>query len=424
HHAVPETPPPAFSVIHPKMPGEPYPDKGLCGGAVAFKVSQALLATHKKDHDTLPNGEQHEAFEKWLLDMVAVASVADMVPLLGESRTLTTFGLLVLNKTRRLGMRKLLSEARLLHDDGTLAKELDAESIGFQIAPRINAAGRLEHANVAYKLMVSEDPIEATDLAFQLDKNNTERKQITETYVTAAVEQIERDQLDKPILFVIGDEWKTGIVGLIASKLKERYYKPTIAMAYGHGSIMGSGRSIDGFNMIEAMQEIPEYFAKFGGHPMACGFTLSSKEQFLPFQEALIAKYHEKTKEKDMRRQLSIAAEVILEDVHWDLYDLLERFKPFGKDNEKPLFLAKGVTVAKVKAIGKQNNHIQLFVQHKTPRMRKLVGWNFCHTGKGKINWCNSLTIGDTIDVVFELGVNEWNGNRELQMTLIDLQKS
>lgn len=423
HHAVPDTLPPAYSIIHPKVPGEPYPDKELCGGGVAFKLVQALLKHHQKDHETLPNGERHESWEKWLLDMVAIASVADMVPLLGETRTLTKYGLIVLNKTRRLGLQKLLHEAKLLHDDGTTKRELDATTIGFRIAPRINAAGRLDHANVAYKLMITDDPIEATDLAFQLDKNNKDRQEITESCVKEAIAQIEKDQKDSPVLFVLHKDWQTGLVGLIASRIKELYYKPTIAMAYGHGSIMGSGRSIEGFNMIEAMQQIPEYFTKFGGHPMACGFTLITEESLQEFQKKFISLYKEKTAAMDMSKQLMIDADVTLEDVNWQLYDILEKFKPFGKQNEEPLFVAKSVTVAQCKPVGKGGKHLQLFVQHKTPRLRKLVGWHLCNGEKGKKNWGNSLETGDKIDVVFTLGVNEWNGNRELQMTIVDLKK-
>jgi len=228
HHAVPEILPPAFSIIHPKVPGETYPDKGLAGGGVAFKVMQGLL---KKYHENyVVESGPTLGWEKWLLDMVAIASVADMVPLLGESRTLTKYGLIVLNKTKRIGLQKLLLEARLIEEDGTTKYDLSADTIGFQIAPRINAAGRMNHANVAYNLMMTENPEEATELAHDLDKNNQDRQKVTEDLVKEAVRQAEI-QKDQPILFILGAGWSTGIVGLIASKIKERYYKPTIVMA-------------------------------------------------------------------------------------------------------------------------------------------------------------------------------------------------
>ncbi len=423
HHAIPPELPEAFSIIHPGVEDEPYPDKGLCGAGVAFKLAQALLTTHKNNGGTLPNKQTHEAFEKWLLDMVAIASVADMVPLLGESRTLTKYGLIVLNRTKRIGLQKLLLEAKLMQDDGSLKNELDADSIGFKIAPRINAAGRLDHANVAYELMMTKDPIEATDLAFQLDKNNRDRQKLTEKLVTEAIDQIEAGQEELPVLVVRGHGWQTGVVGLIASKLKEQYYKPALAIGINDGEATGSGRSIDGFNLIESMQEIPEHFAKYGGHPMACGFTLTSPEEIEPLQQALVHKFYEKTKDIDIRKKIHIDAELNLNDVTWNLYDVLNQFAPFGKDNEKPLYVANGVEIHSTKSMGKDGTHMRMMAKHGSPKIHKLVGWNLC--GKtNKQNWCAILNPGDLVDIVFDIGINEWNGNRELQMTIRDLRKA
>lgn len=422
HHSIPKTLPNAFAIIHPKIEGETYPDKGLSGGGVAFKLAQALLKKHKETNEVLPNGDRHEAFEKWLLDMVAISSVADMVPLLGESRTLTKFGLLVLNKTRRIGLQKLLMEARLRNDDGSNKREITADTIGFHIAPRINAAGRMNHANVAYNLLITDDPIAATDLAFELDQNNQARQKMTDELVRLAVEQVERDQKDQPVLFVIGKGWATGIVGLIASRIKEMYQKPTIAMTE-QTLINGSGRSITGFNLVESLQEMPEFFLKFGGHPMACGFTLKDNALLEPFKEALIDAYREKTTNADMRPILSIAAEIDLEQVNWDLFDILDKFKPFGQANEKPKYLARQLTVTGLEPVGQDGKHLRILVRHRTPRIRKMIGWNLCSPDRpnaiGKL-----LKIGDIIDIVFEIDVNEWNGNRELQMTIVDIKKN
>lgn len=422
HHTLPATLPPAFAIIHPEAPGETYPYKKLAGGGVAFKLAQALLKTHAKDHELLPNGERHEAFEKWLLDMVAIASVADMVPLIGESRTLTKYGLIVLNKTRRIGLKKLFLEARLAETDGVLKREITADTIGFQIAPRINAAGRLDHANVAYKLMVAEVGTDAVDLAFRLEENNNERRAMTDEFVEEAVKQVERDQKNNPVLFVIGDTWTTGIVGLIASRIKELYQKPTIAMAYNAGEITGSGRSIAGFNLVGALQTIPQHFKKFGGHPMACGFTLADKEKREAFQEALIGVYKEKTLGLDLIPTLDIDAEISLGDVTWELFDELEKFKPYGQANPAPKFLASGVRIFDVQAMGKDCKHLKLVLQHNTPTIRKAIGWNLCRGNKP--DWSDELDIGDTIDLVFEINVNEWNGNRELQLQIVDLKRS
>lgn len=423
HHSIPETIPEAFSIIHPKIPDEPYPDKELAGGAVAFKLAQALLASHKKEHELMPNGDKHESFEKWLLDMVAIASVADMVPLIGESRTLTKYGLIVLNKTKRVGMQKLLMEAGLMHNDGSMKNELNAESIGFQIAPRINAAGRLDHANVALKLFIETEPTKAVDLAFRLDQNNIERKNLTKDYVEQALAQVEKDQIDQPFLFVYHESWSPGIVGLIASRIKEKYYKPVYAMTLHNGQITGSGRSVEGFDMIATMQQVPEFFAKFGGHPMACGFSLANVEQFEEFKQAMLTKMKEQLESIDLTPKLYIDAEVDLEEINWDLYDLLDKFEPFGQKNPKPKYLAKDLTIKHVQPLGKDGTHIRIDVTHTTPRIRKTIGWRFCDD-TGDTNWCRRLKEGDKIDIVFEVGINEWNGNRELQLTIQDLRVS
>lgn len=427
HHSIPIVLPGAFAIIHPKVAGETYPDQGLAGGGVAFKLAQALLFTHQENHTTLLDGESHQAFEKWLLDMVAIASVADMVPLIGESRTLTKYGLIVLNKTKRLGLKKLFLEAGIMEQDGSLKKEITADTIGFQIAPRINAAGRLDHANVAFKLLVAEKGTDAVDFAFELGKNNSDRKTKTDTFVKEAIEQIEKgNQKENPILFVIGEDWTTGIVGLIASRLKEKYQKPTIAMAHNDGQITGSGRSIPGFNMIESLQEIPEHFLKFGGHPMACGFTLKENEKMAEFQSALIKKYNEKTKGLNMSPTLFIDAEVELKDINWELYEDLDKFKPFGQANERPKYLVQGVNVTGLEQMGSNKQHLKLLVRQNGGNIKKTIGWRMCEESEDpqSINWAKELSIGDKVDLVFEVDVNEWNGNRELQLTIVDLKKS
>lgn len=421
HHSIPETLPKAHAIIHPKIESDSYPDDTLCGAAVAFKLAQALLNDNKKEGKKLKSGEKHEACEKWLLGMVAIASVADMVPLLGESRTLTKYGLIVLNKTRRIGLQKLLLEARIMQDDGSMKKEINAETIGFQIAPRINAAGRMNHANVAYNLMMTNDPIEATDLAYELDKNNKDRRKLVDEMLKEAEDQL-RGQEDAPILFVLGYGWSTGVVGLIAGKLKEKYGKPAIALANNNDEVTASGRSVDGFNLIESLQAIPEYFEKFGGHPMACGFTLKAGVELETFYNALREQYKAKTEGIDMSPKITVDATVEMQDVDWELYDLLQKFEPFGKDNENPLYASLGLEVQSVKAMGSKQNHLTVFVKAGT-KVVKLIGWNLCGEGV-KTNWCTVLSVGDKIDVVFDIGVNEWNGNRELQLTIRDLKKS
>ncbi|MBI5728317.1 MAG: single-stranded-DNA-specific exonuclease RecJ [Candidatus Magasanikbacteria bacterium] len=423
HHTTPRELPPATAIIHPKVPGETYPDKNLAGGGVAFKLAQALLRHHHLTNDSLPTGESHEAFEKWLLDMVAIASVADMVPLLGESRTLTKYGLIVLNKTRRIGLQKLLLAARLRNEDGTPRRPLSAETIGFQIAPRLNAAGRMNHANVAYKLLMAEDPTEAAELSGELHENNVARQKLTDDLLRQAVTQVEEQQRDAPVLVIRGPGWSTGIVGLIASRLKDRYHRPTIVLAI-NASITGSGRSIAGFNLIATLQEVPDLFLKYGGHPMACGFTLNTEITPEKLQAAMIEKFNAQMKDADRNTVLNIDAAIALEDVNWELYDLLQKFEPFGQGNEKPVYLASGLTVVGGEPVGADGRHLRLMVRHHGPKIKKTIGWNLCSATGGGIRWGETLKIGEMIDLAFMIDVNEWNGNRELQLTIVDLRKS
>ena len=309
----------------------------------------------------------------------------------------------------------------MTQEDGTKKRELDTYSIGFHIAPRLNAAGRMNHANTAYNLLIAEDPIEATDLAYQLNQSNTERQKSTEELVKKATEQVETAQKDAPALFIIGEGWPTGIIGLIAGKIKDKYYKPTLVMSKHENEIVGSGRSVEGFNLIGNLQEMPEVFAKFGGHPMACGFTLRDKDALDEFKTKLTEKFLAKTAGMDMQPSLAIDAKVNLDDVSWELYDLLSKFEPFGQGNEKPKYLATGLTIHSVQPLGKDGQHIRLMAKNDSNRIKKFVGWNLCGKNNGT-NWCQKLKSGDKIDVVFEIGVNEWNGNRELQLTIIDLK--
>lgn len=426
HHVVPAQPPKADATIHPLVPNEPYPDKGLCGAAVGFKLVQGLTKKYSRTHNTLPDGQSFESFEKWMLDMVALASIGDMVPLLGESRTLTRYGLTVINKTRNLGLKKLLITSGMADENGNPKRgAYDSYSMSFQIVPRINAAGRMEHANAAFALLMAETETEATELALQLNKNNTDRQKITEQFVTEARRQIkETGQQENPVLFVLGPDWPTGMLGLICGKIKDEFHKPAIVMGDHTTEIVGSGRSIKEFNLILALQEMPEIFAKFGGHPQACGFTLKDKSLLEEFKTKLIAKAAAKTATVDMTPQITIDAEIDLDEVDWKLYELLEKFEPFGQANEEPKYVAKGVSIVRVDPVGQDGKHLRITVKHNSHLIKKTIGFGLGDIKRCAENWKECLKPGDKIDMVFSIGVNEWNGNRELQLTIDDLKKS
>lgn len=418
HHQEPVIlPERAYAIIHPKIIGETYPWKGLAGGGVAFKLAQGLLKTHATENATLPNGEKHEAFEKWQLDMVAISSVADMVPLLGETRTLVRYGLVVLEKTRRAGLRRLMKGAGIINHDGTPRRSMiTASDIGFKIAPRINAAGRMHHASAAFDLLVEDDDERAKELALALNDNNTARQEVTAEMVLAARAHIrETAQENDPIILVSGDSFTAGLVGLIASKVKDEFYKPAIVLARQGESYIGSGRSTQEFNMIEGLQKIPHCFEKFGGHPQACGFTVKHGFSLDTLKQEL-SRIVRETVPVDVIPTLPIDVEVRLEDITWDLYDTLEKFEPFGVGNPEPRYAARGCEIVSVDPVGATGKHVRLHVRHSTSIIRKIIGFNATAL-------CDELKAGDHIDLVFEVGVNEWNGNRELQIKLVDLIK-
>jgi len=426
HHSIPEKIPKADAIIHPLVPGEKYPDKGLCGSGVAFKLVQALLHKHAKAETLLLDGQTHESFEKWLLDMAAIATIGDMVPLLGESRTLTRYGLTVLNKTKNMGLKKLLIVSGVAQENNVPKKgAYDSYTVAFQIVPRLNAAGRMDHANTAFALLMAKDEKEAEDLANQLNKNNSDRQRLTDQYVNEARKQIkETGQEKNPVLFVLGENWPTGILGLISGKIKDDYYKPALIMGLADGSINGSGRSIREFNLIAAMQSMPEMFDKFGGHPQACGFTLKNPGVLEEFKKKLMGQAGATIAGVELIPQINVDAEVDLDEVNWKLFDLLQKFEPFGQANEEPKYAAAGLTIIGVEPVGQDGRHLRLMVKHNSHVIRKTIGFGLGDTGRNPENWRENLHPGDKIDMVFSIGVNEWNGNRELQLTVEDIRKS
>ncbi|KKU13389.1 MAG: Single-stranded-DNA-specific exonuclease RecJ [Candidatus Magasanikbacteria bacterium GW2011_GWC2_45_8] len=417
HHSIPAKLPPAYAIVHPKIENETYPDKTLSGGGVAFKLMQGLMRMAPEALGITI--ENIESYEKWMLDLVAISSVADMVPLLGESRLLTKYGLTVLNKTRRLGLKTMLTR---LNAQGRF-KEFGVQQIGFQIAPRINAAGRMKHANTAYQLLMAETQAEAEALMDELEKSNTDRQKTSARMFEEAVELIEKNQLARKMVIVVyKDGWAPGLVGLIASRIKDQYEKPTFVMTQNHGEIMGSGRGIDAWNMIAAIQKMPELFGKFGGHPQACGLTLASPDLLESFALRINERAEEELKGVDVSPVLSIDAELSLRQVDWEFYDFTRQFEPFGQHNSSPLFLIRKVTIQDVRALGKDGQHLKLKVHDGAGTTRGVIGFCFGDEEKKGVNWCTALKLGDILDIVVEVEVNEWNGNRELQLILKDVR--
>ncbi len=407
HHTMPTELPEQAILIHPLVPGETFANKNLCGTGVAFKLACALYDEARTRGALIAEGH-----EKWLLDLVAIATVTDLMPLIGENRVLETFGLRVLNKTRRVGLKKLIEIA------GGKWGMLDTVSIGFQIGPRLNAAGRMNHASEALELLIEEDELRAIELAMRLNETNIERQKVSkkmyeEARVIVCSASAEGRGLQN-LIIAVSESWSPGLVGLVASKLVGEFNRPTYVIGKHEDVYIGSGRTVGDFDVTAGLHAASEHLEKFGGHPQACGFSIRGEEKLACAIEALYAFANRSIKEGDLTPRLLCEKELTLEQVDWELFDAIEQMRPFGRGNEEPLFCARGLSIASFSTVGNDGKHLKLKV--KSPRGRILPAIAF---GFGDL--VESLTLSMNIDLAFHIRVNEWNGNRELQLYVEDI---
>lgn len=406
HHLEPARRPEAVAIINPSLSDSGYPFSELCGAGVVFKFIQAVIMRLEHDHSPikLPPG-----FDKWLLDLVAIATVGDIVPLVGENRVFAKYGLVVLEKTKNIGLKKLMEFVN------SRPGAIDTTYIGWRIVPRINAAGRIDHASLALNLLLANDEAEAERMAAILEANNKSRQQITENILNQALAQVGEDD-GRKLIFIVGDGWPAGVVGLVAGRICDRFNRPTLVMSRDEdGKYVGSGRSIPQFHITDALKSCAESLARFGGHSQACGFTVIGDDNLEKFKAGMLQAADEVLAGADLSPKLDIDAKVTLREINWELWEELEKFEPFGEGNPKPVFAAFGLTVEQVQPVGADGKHLRLMAG-QAGRTHKFIGFSFGE-------WCSKLTIGDIIDVAFELDINEWNGNRELQLRIVDLRK-
>lgn len=424
HHIPKDQLPSAVAVIDAKRNDDTYPFKWLCGGAMAFKFTQAILNIEKIGISWPKAKQIKEGFEKWLLDVVSLCTITDMVPLIGENRTLAKYGFLVAAQTKRKGLRELMKIAGLepkitkLASTGELFSNIGSYEMGFVIGPRINAAGRLDHANSAFELLITDNDEEAKRLSVHLEETNLKRQRI----IDSAVEEIESVLLEKykgnlPKLIIEGsDKWPSGIVGVVAGRLVEKYSRPVFVYSAEDGKNKGSCRSIKSFNLVEVMKNCADALIDYGGHALAAGFTVSN-DKLEEFKKCLNDQA-EKLTEEDLKSVLNIDAKIEFDEVDWELYDYLKDLEPYGQENVRPKFLLENVTIKSVRWVGNGEKHAQIqFIDGKSANGKKLKGVAF-NFGDFK----DKIKEGDRADVVFEIDVNEWNGNRELQLMIKDLK--
>lgn len=430
HHHVPESRPDAFAILNPKQPDCEYPFKMLAGVGVAFKLAQGLLL-HLKENYPDKFEKVKPGFEKWLLDLVALGTVADCVDLLGENRTLTHYGLLVLNKTQRAGIKKLVECAGLeSRDSGNFVKgkNLDAAHISFSLAPRLNAAGRMDHANAAYKLLMANNAEEAETLAQKLENSNRTRQKLTDEMMEEIRKRILKKKILPKVVIEKGKDWKIGLVGLVAGKLTEEFSRPFLVLREDEGGgCSGSGRSIPVFDLIESIEKCSELLTQFGGHSQAAGVKIK-KNCLTKFDKKMNEIAEGIIKEEDLAPSIEIDSEIGAEKINWDLIDALEKFAPFGFANRKPNFLVKNLEVHEIKAVGSNKDHMRALFRttfdNGQGKYFPAIGFRLGRMLEEMPGSNTGLRWGDKVDVVFQPEINEWNGERELQLNLVDVKLS
>lgn len=404
HHHVPQMLPGALAVINPNVKGCRYPEKNLAGVGVAFKLAQAIYEKmNPKEAEQL----------KWLLDLVAIGTVADCVPLLGENRVLAKYGLIVLSKTKRKGLLEMFKVGRISISEDD---QPNTHKISFQVAPRINAAGRMDHASFSFKLMIEKDSAKARDMALEVENKNQNRQKVT-SEITREVRAIAENMFkNKKFIFAENEHWPVGLLGLVAGKISEEFNKPALILQKQEKEFVGSLRSIPQVNIIETLEKCSELLIKFGGHAQAAGVRVAHGkiEKFYAKFEKLIEDH---LKGKDISPQIAIDTEIEADDINWELLGQIKKMEPFGEGNEEPVFLAKNMIVENLRVVGNGSKHLKLALRGKdsSPKIFDAIGF-------GMGDKFPNLKNGDSIDIVFNLREDEWNGNKKIQLKLVDLK--
>ncbi|HJE85987.1 MAG TPA: single-stranded-DNA-specific exonuclease RecJ [Levilactobacillus hammesii] len=394
HHELPADLPAAYAIIHPRYPGAEYPFGGLSGAGVAFKVAQALREEIPQD----------------MLDLAAIGTVADLVPLVDENRVLVYFGLQLLKQDERPGLQALMTGA------GIKPEELTEQSIGFGIAPRLNALGRLKDAAPAVELLTTPDFAVAKTLAQQTESQNRQRQELVQQISQSALAQAEdADHRDRAALIISGHDWHEGVLGIVASKVVENTGKPALVLnVNADGRAKGSGRSVDAFNLFAALDPHRDLMTAFGGHHMAVGLTVPS-EKLGALADALDQEAANQHLAESGPTEVPVAATLDVAAVTPTLYQELTKLAPFGTDNSQPLFAFEAATLTQIKAIGKDGSHLKFQLQEANHKL------NAIQFGAGR--YVDALTASPTDAAVLgAIEDNVWQGRHSLQLMVKDLK--
>ena len=389
HHKIQDTIPNAYAIIHPEHPEGNYPFKKLAGVGVAFKLAHALL----------------EIFPDFLLDLVAIGTIADMVSITDENRIFVKQGLELINEDPRIGLKMLLELSGI-------DTKIDEQTVGFYIAPKLNSIGRMDSAKLGLTFLMAEEPVTARALAEQIEQYNIQRKQVTEDIVKDVISKIENSEKKQKNVIMVSGEYHEGVLGIVASNIIEKYQKPVFIMNEKEGVLKGSARSIFDFNIYVAMNKISDLFLAFGGHTLAAGFSFE-KSNFEKIEEFLDNEFEEFKQNNDLKANKNIDIVTSLEDISYQFLNSLDALKPYGMDFEKPTVLIENAMVLNKAYFGSEKQYLRLTIADE-------VGNLDCITFKDSVTF-DKVEKNDIIDLVCNIDKNNFNGRTKLQAHIIDI---
>ena len=395
HHEPAEVLPNALAVVDAKRKDNKYPFNQLAGVGVVFKLIQAISIKF--------NLEEKEYLK--FLDIVCVGTISDIVPLIDENRVISKLGLKLVAVTKNIGLRALLNAAG--------CKNIDSTAISFGIAPRVNACGRLGFEQEALNLFLTDNIVEAQEIAKILNKYNSDRQQKEVKIFNDAIKMIEEGEKNKKCIILGKENWHHGVIGIVSSKVTEMYYKPSILICFEGDEGKGSGRSVQGFDLHEALTKCPNYIERFGGHSMAIGITIK-KSDFENFKND-VEQYVENTNIDELVPIIKIDKEITIEDMNIKTVNNLKALEPYGEANKMPIFIYKNLKIDSIRALS-EGKHIKLTLRDKNV-VFDAIGFNM-----GKL--VNEYLLGEKVDIVGSLELNKFNGRESIQINLKDMRKS
>jgi single-stranded-DNA-specific exonuclease len=402
HHYPGDEIPKALAVLDPKQPSCNYPYKELSGCGVGFKLAHAYSRVHGIPFSSIYH----------YLDLVAVSIASDIVPITGENRVLAYFGLKQLNESPRTGLKEIIRESEV-------TRALTVEDVVFKIGPRINAAGRMETGSKAVELLISSDTKLATGISKEISNFNIERRSVDRIITTEAMRMISEDQrnVNSRTTVLYNPTWKKGVIGIVASRLIETYYRPTVILTESNGFATGSARSVQGYDLYQAIEACSDLLESFGGHMFAAGLTLK-KENIKPFMERFERHVYKTITEEQLMPRVFIDTELLFSEINEDFFKTMSLFQPFGPENMSPVFVSKNVfDTGSGRMVGSSGEHLKLDLCHESTGQKSFPAIAF-----NQANHFEYIRGGNPFDICYSLEMNEFRGSKNLQLNIRDIK--